>query len=629
MIAKIAVSAATYAIDKPYSYKIPEGMTLQPGQRVQLPFGRANKRTEGVVLTVETGNEEKLKAVERCLDEAPILSEHQLRLAAFLRERYFCTFYECLRVMLPAGLWFQARERISLTGDRSWKEKAIRKDGAAEVLALLENLGGQAEEPALRALIPDEETFSGVIAYLARKKWISAETEYLRRANDKTEKIAALAVSAEEAMEYASHRPKSAAMQKNVLELMCGVGSVSVKELCYFTGASTATVNRLEKLGYLTLTEQPVLRCREIRPAKLDGPLVLSPDQQRCYDGLAKQMAQENPGVDVPVYGVPINTREALGVLHFKGFIIDDSVLYSGASLNDVYLHQHDKYRYDRYHLIRNRKMSDIMFEWVTQNIMNGRGVNRLDDVNRPKSPEIKNDIRLFRQELRDAAYHFQGDADNDQLSVTPLVGLGKSSLLNKTIFHLMPCAEQKLTICTPYFNLPAILVRNIIQLLREGKKVEIIVGDKTANDFYIPEDEPFKIIGALPYLYEINLRRFLSRLQYYVNTDQLVVRLWKDDDNTYHLKGMWVDDKWMLITGNNLNPRAWRLDLENAILIHDPQLELAPQREKELELIREHTTIVKHYRDLQSIADYPVKVRKLIRRLRRIRIDRLISRIL
>ena len=45
------------------------------------------------------------------------------------------------------------------------------------------------------------------------------------------------------------------------------------------------------------------------------------------------RMAQENPGVDVPVYGVPINTREALGVLHFKGFIIDDSVLYSGASL--------------------------------------------------------------------------------------------------------------------------------------------------------------------------------------------------------------------------------------------------------------------------------------------------------
>ncbi|HCJ7642317.1 TPA: CDP-diacylglycerol--serine O-phosphatidyltransferase [Enterobacter hormaechei subsp. xiangfangensis] len=339
--------------------------------------------------------------------------------------------------------------------------------------------------------------------------------------------------------------------------------------------------------------------------------------------------AQENPGIDIPVYGVPVNTREALGVHHFKGFIIDDSVLYSGASLNDVYLHQLDKYRYDRYHLIRNPQMADIMFNWVDKNLVHGRGVHRLDDPHRPKSPEIKNDVRSFRQELRDAVYRFQGDASNEELSVTPLVGLGKSSLLNKTIFHLMPCAEHKLTICTPYFNLPAVLVRNIIQLLRDGKKVEIIVGDKTANDFFIPEDQPFKIIGALPYLYEINLRRFLSRLQYYVNTDQLVVRLWKDEDNSYHLKGMWVDDEWMLLTGNNLNPRAWRLDLENAILIHDPQHALAAKRDRELELIRTHTTVVRHYRDLQSIADYPVKVRKLIRRLRRIRIDRLISRIL
>ena len=87
MIAKIAVSAATFAIDKPYSYRVPEDMTLLPGQRVLLPFGRANKRTEGVVLTVEEGSEEKLKAVESCLDPEPILTDTQLRLAAFLRER--------------------------------------------------------------------------------------------------------------------------------------------------------------------------------------------------------------------------------------------------------------------------------------------------------------------------------------------------------------------------------------------------------------------------------------------------------------------------------------------------------------------------------------------------------------
>lgn len=303
MIAKVAVSAANFAIDKPYSYRIPENMAVLPGQRVMLPFGRANKRTEGVVLTVEAGDESRLKPIEHCLDEQPILTEKQLRLAAFLRERYFCTFYDAIRCLLPAGLWFQARETFSLTEDRSWKETAIRKEHARDVLELLESLGGQAEESALRNLISDEESLHDVVSYLVKKKWIAVQKDFLRRMNDKTEKIAALASSPEEAMEFASHRPKSATMQKQVLELMCSVGSIAVKELCYFTGASMATVNRLEKLGYLALSERPVLRCREIRPAKLDGPLVLNADQQACLEGLSKQMAEAEPGIAL-LYGV-------------------------------------------------------------------------------------------------------------------------------------------------------------------------------------------------------------------------------------------------------------------------------------------------------------------------------------
>ena len=303
MIGKIAVSAANFAIDKPYSYRIPQDMTLAPGQRVMVPFGRANRRTEGIVLTVEPGSEDKLKPVESCLDDTPILTETQLRLAAFLRERYFCTFFDAIRVMLPAGLWFRTRLTVSLTEDRSWKDKAIRKEGAAELLELLENLGGTAQEEALRNLISDEDTLREVLSYLRQKKWITCQTDFLRKTQDKSEKIATLAQSPEETMAYAAGRPKSAAMQRQVLELLCSVGSVAVKDLCYFTGASTATVNRLEKLGYLTLSQRPVLRCREIRPAKLSGPLVLNEEQQACFEGLASQMAQEEPGVAL-LYGV-------------------------------------------------------------------------------------------------------------------------------------------------------------------------------------------------------------------------------------------------------------------------------------------------------------------------------------
>ena len=303
MIGKIAVSAANFAIDKPYSYWIPQDMALAPGQRVMVPFGRANRRTEGIVLTVEPGSEDKLKAVESCLDDDPILTDTQLRLAAFLRERYFCTFFDAIRVMLPAGLWFRTRLTVSLTEERSWKDKTIRKEGAAELLELLENLGGTAQEEALRNLISDEDSLREVLSYLRQKKWITCQTDFLRKTQDKSEKIATLAQSPEETMAYAASRPKSAAMQRQVLELLCSVGSAAVKDVCYFTGASTATVNRLEKLGYLTLSQRPVLRCREIRPAKLSGPLVLNEEQQACFEGLASQMAQKEPGVAL-LYGV-------------------------------------------------------------------------------------------------------------------------------------------------------------------------------------------------------------------------------------------------------------------------------------------------------------------------------------
>ena len=303
MIAKIAVSAAAFAIDKPYSYRIPEEMALQPGQRVQVPFGRGNRRTEGIVLSVEAGDESKLKCVERVLDGEPILTRHQLQLASFIRERYFCTLYEAVRAMLPAGLWFQTRASYLLTEDRSWREKTLKKPGAPEILRLMEDLGGHADENALRACISDEDVLEEALSYLVKKKWVEAQTEFQRRSNDKTEKIVTLASSPEEAMEYASHRPKSAAMQRSVLELLCSLGSVAAKELCYFTGAKMPTIQSLEKKGYVTLSERPVLRCREIKPAAIQRPLVLNEAQERCFCGIKAQMDSGCPGIAL-LYGV-------------------------------------------------------------------------------------------------------------------------------------------------------------------------------------------------------------------------------------------------------------------------------------------------------------------------------------
>ena len=108
-VAKIAVSAATYWIDKPYDYLIPESMREQavPGARVSVPFSRGNRRCEGIILAVAENSEYgQLKAIIDVLDAQPVLTPEQIKLALFMRERFFCTVYDAVKAILPAGLWF-------------------------------------------------------------------------------------------------------------------------------------------------------------------------------------------------------------------------------------------------------------------------------------------------------------------------------------------------------------------------------------------------------------------------------------------------------------------------------------------------------------------------------------------
>ncbi|WP_040976813.1 CDP-diacylglycerol--serine O-phosphatidyltransferase [Necropsobacter massiliensis] len=343
----------------------------------------------------------------------------------------------------------------------------------------------------------------------------------------------------------------------------------------------------------------------------------------------AKYQLPEEPNM---FFGVPINTREVFGVLHIKGFIFDDTVLYSGASINNVYLAQHEKYRYDRYHQIHDKALADTLVGFIKRDLFDPSAVSPLDVSARPQIKAIRQAIRVFRKSLSgEGQYQLPTSVRlHDSLTVCPLFGLGAgNNVLNRTIEALFQLVQEQLVICTPYFNLPRSLRYNIHRLLEKGKRVEIIVGDKVANDFYIPPDQPFKMAGALPYLYESNLRRFSKKFESFITQGQLVIRTWKDGDNTYHLKGLWVDDNAILLTGNNLNPRAWRLDAENGLFIHDPKRELRARAEKELNDIRRHTTVLKHYTELDDLDTYPQPVQKLLRKFARLKADKLVKMIL
>ncbi|MBN8712523.1 MAG: CDP-diacylglycerol--serine O-phosphatidyltransferase [Xanthomonadales bacterium] len=338
---------------------------------------------------------------------------------------------------------------------------------------------------------------------------------------------------------------------------------------------------------------------------------------------------RHGPGIEV--YGVPVQNRELFGVLHVKGFVFDDTVLYSGASLNEVYLACHQAYRLDRYHLLRHAGLADALAGFARQYLRTAGAACRLDLPGAPGARRLARIIHDLRAALDRATYAVPHEAPGPgEVAVTPLLGFGRThNALDAALLQLLREARHRVILLTPYFNLPRPLRAAVGNLLRRGCRIDIMVGDKTASDFYIPPAEPFKTIGLLPYLYENNLRRFMRGHRRQIASGQLRIHVWRDGGNSYHAKGLFIDDEIAVLTGSNLNPRAWRLDLENALVLRDPHRLLHARHQAEWAALREHATLLGGDDALESPAQYPAAVRKNLRRLKRTRLDRLVNRLL
>ncbi len=308
VVAKIALSRAVYAIDKPYDYRVPPELEarLRPGMRVLVPFGQGNRGSDGMVLALRAGRPvDGLKSVIAALDEEPVLDEQALRLALWMRERYFCTVYDGVKAMLPAGLYYALRDCLTLLPGvgREQAERAAGGSAAAlHLVQLLLNWGGQGDLEQIRAAFGTRDP-NPAIRQLVDGGVAKLVTSAQRGIGDKTEKLAVLAMPAEEAMSLVAPRRRTAPLRYAVTELLCQLGAASCKELCYFTGASPKTLGSLEKSGILTIERQEVLRRVSLADVPPAPPVELNREQQAAFSGL-NQLCQTGESAAALLYGV-------------------------------------------------------------------------------------------------------------------------------------------------------------------------------------------------------------------------------------------------------------------------------------------------------------------------------------
>ena len=302
---KVAVSAAPYSIDKPYSYLVPESLAAAavPGVRVMVPFGRGNKESEGLILArVQEPKLPGSKALRQILDSEPVLDKAGIDLALWMRGRYFCTVFEAVKTILPAGLWYGLREIWSLAMEpETARSAAVGIPGAWQVLDLLEKQGGKADIRVLRDALGDGA--EKPLKAMKKAEILTCETDAKRKIADKSHRMVELAVNTEDA--YALTEPKrcSAPARYEVVNFLATAGRTPAAEVSYYTGASARTLKAMEKAGLIAFSEEEELRVPSLDDVEPGPEIVLNEEQQRAFEEILGRVQAEKPSVTL-LHGV-------------------------------------------------------------------------------------------------------------------------------------------------------------------------------------------------------------------------------------------------------------------------------------------------------------------------------------
>ncbi len=305
LCAHIAVENTAYDFDMLFTYSVPEEWAAQaaPGCRVVVPFGKGNKKRQGVIfeMTPDSGGG-TYKAFERLLDDKPVLSDEMLLMARWFRDNYYCTYYDAVKVMLPSGLNIRLIPRYSASGELDRLSPEERDGLTLQQRSILElflrHPGQEFEKKRLLELLSLPEN-SADPDKLVQKGLLRRTDSTVRHIKDATVRMVRLTPDSEWPGGF-----RITPRQKEIINLLRDVGTASVKELCYFTGISQSVIDLLAKRNIVTTFEEEVYR----NPYSDAGPgsaaeIILSPQQQTAFENLHRLYKEDQFNVSL-LFGV-------------------------------------------------------------------------------------------------------------------------------------------------------------------------------------------------------------------------------------------------------------------------------------------------------------------------------------
>lgn len=354
-IAKVIVDVPTMQTDKPYDYRIPDEFAgqIQPGMRVEVPFGKGNRNVQGFVVewTRAAGFPGELKPIAGLMDLTPVLNDEMRLLGKEMAKETFSFQITCYQTMLPAILRAKYEKTIRIIDE-------IPEDLYFDVFRGKSELSW--EEAEARNLMPH-------ILKLKQNDAVEVIYKVKNQAKTKKQKMIQSALTFEQLEDEKISLGKRAPKQRLLLDFLQALDghSMSLSELTKTTAISPSIVREGQKKRWLSFFEEEIYRdpFKDQKFQKTE-PFQLNKAQQNALSPILKAIEEQRTEIfllkgvtgsgKTEIYLQTIartieNQQSALMLVpeialtpqmvnHFKGrFGESVAVLHSGLSIGEKY----------------------------------------------------------------------------------------------------------------------------------------------------------------------------------------------------------------------------------------------------------------------------------------------------
>ncbi|OFA10163.1 primosomal protein N' [Lentilactobacillus sunkii] len=284
-VAQVIVDVPARQTNNPFSYSIPDNLSnqIEPGMRVQVPFG--NRKITGFVVGISDNSnfDGKLKPISDLIDLYPVINPELLNLADWLADQTYSFKISCLQTMLPGGMRTKNKKKLIAKNQDVIEQHPTIFHGQNEIEYDRGNF--------------DNKTLAQILN-LQKAGEIQVEYDLTNHARPIMLRAYKGVLNSEQIDEALKSVRKNAVGQIKLLNILKGQPTDNLLLSKWESmGVTASTLKSAEKKGWVTATSKRHIRNPFLRPVDPSKPFNLHPDQKNAVDSINQAISTKKDQV--------------------------------------------------------------------------------------------------------------------------------------------------------------------------------------------------------------------------------------------------------------------------------------------------------------------------------------------